>query len=68
MGTGEESLLREPRGRVCAHWGNGVTGAAGERGCQGDGQLTAVGWFVTAVHTVIVPVTDPDAGDAALGD
>lgn len=40
----------------------------GNVGFRGDGQLTAVGWFVTAVHTVIVPVTDPDAGDAALGD
>lgn len=32
------------------------------------GSLTAVGWFIGAVHAVIVTVTDPDTGDAALGD
>lgn len=42
--------------------------AAEGRWSRGDGQLTAVGGLVAAVHTVIVPVTDPDAGDAALGD
>lgn len=31
-------------------------------------QLTAIGRLITAVHTVVVPVTDPDSGDAALGD
>lgn len=32
------------------------------------GQLTTVGRLIAAVHTVIVPVAHPDAGDAALGD
>lgn len=30
--------------------------------------LTAVGRFIRAVHAVVVTVTDPDTGDAALGD
>ena len=30
--------------------------------------LTAVGWFVRPVHTVIVTITHPDARDTALGD
>lgn len=30
--------------------------------------LTAVGRFIGAVHAVVVTVTDPDTGDAALGD
>lgn len=30
--------------------------------------LTAVGGFIGAIHAVVVPVTHPDAGDAALGD
>lgn len=30
--------------------------------------LTAVGWFIRAVHTVVVTVTHPDTGNAALSD
>lgn len=45
VGTGEESLLGEPRGGTCARWGNGVTGAAGERGCQGR-WATHCSWLV----------------------
>lgn len=30
--------------------------------------MGTVGRLITAVHTVIIPVTDPDARDAALGD
>lgn len=35
---------------------------------EGTQQLTAVGRLIAAIHTVIVPVTHPDSGDAALGD
>lgn len=48
--------------------GVGTEGSQGAPGAPGTRLLTAVGRLVTAVHTVIVPVTDPDAGDAALGD
>lgn len=30
--------------------------------------LTAVGWFIRAVHAVIVTVAHPDTGNAALSD
>lgn len=68
------------RGRLLSgmHWEGAVwVGAATEGGggssrhCGGrvgSRRLTAVGGLVTAVHTVVVPVTDPDSGDAALGD
>lgn len=46
-------------------WGLCERQAPGSRGVR---QLTAIGRLVTAVHTVVVPVTDPDSGDAALGD
>lgn len=37
-------------------------------GSGGTRQLTAVGRLIAAIHAVVVPVTDPDSGDAALGD
>lgn len=40
----------------------------GQVGARGARPLTAIGGLIAAVHTVIVPVTDPDSGDAALGD
>ena len=62
--------------RVWSGWerpSRGVTrgGGGSSRHCGGrvgSRRLTAVGGLVTAVHTVVVPVTDPDSGDAALGD
>ena len=45
-----------------------VLGRRWAPGSRGTRQLTAIGGLITAIHAVVVPVTDPDSGDAALGD
>lgn len=69
QGTGRGVLSRNRRARG-ERPGEGVSaGRMQPQPLQGKIQLlTAVGRLIAAVHTVIVPVTDPDAGDAALGD
>lgn len=45
-----------------------ITPAHHVKVCKVRLSLTAVGGFVRVVHTVIVTVTHPDTGNAALSD
>ena len=65
----EEGFFQEHAVRVGSGWEWPPRGSRRPcAGSVGSGRLTAVGGLIAAVHTVVVPVTHPDPGDAALGD